>query len=154
MYDLAKKMKAIFTQQVTLSSSLLESVQSGKLSQFQATPEGMHWLGRATLSYWLKRWDSLYHLIVENVASDPAGNTGKKIADEWTGLIEDQLSLGNRAFMTGIILWQDIARQENELKSLKTPPSPQDMVKLCHIKLLFNPEAVSWISRALEVHTK
>jgi len=154
MHDLSKKMKELFSKQVKFSSSLLESMQSGKLSQLQVTPEGAMWLSRAIISFWLKRWNALYDAIVENLKSDPEGKTGKKIAGEWTGLIDEYFSMGSRSFFTGILLWQEFARQDQELKESKTALSPQEMVKQYHIKLLFNPEAASWISRALEVHTK
>jgi DNA-binding transcriptional MerR regulator len=154
MHDLAKKMKEIFSKQLKFNSSLLGDIQSGKISQLQTTPEGTLWLSRAMLSYWLKRWDTLYNTIVENLQSSPEGKVGKMIAAEWTGLIDEYLSMGTRSFLTGIILWQDIARQDHELKGLKQMLSPQEMVKQVHIKLFFNPEAASWIGRALEVHTK
>lgn len=155
MYDLAKKMKKVFTKQVKFNSSLLQDIQSGKISQFQTTPEGTLWLSQAMLSYRLNRWNTLYDTIVENLKSDPEGKIGKKIADEWIRVIDEYLSMGgSRSFMTGIILWQDLARQHHELKGLKEMPSPQEMIKQIHIKLFFNPEATSWISRALEVHTR
>lgn len=153
MNDLARKMKKLFTQQVKLNSSLLESVQSGKLSQLQFTPEAILWFSRATLFYWLKRWNTLSDSIVENLKSDPEGKVGKKIALEWTGLLDEYFSIGSRPFLTGIMLWQDLARQEHDLQELKTMLSPHELVKKCYVKLLFNPEAASWISRALEVHT-
>lgn len=154
MYDLAKKLKAIFTEQLKFNSGLIKDIQSGKISQFQTTPEGTLWLSQAMLAYKLKGWNTLYDTIVENLKSDPQGKIGKKISEEWTRLIDDYLSMGSRSFLTGILLWQDSARQQDELKGLKEMPSPQEVVKKLHIKLFFNPEAVSWISRALEVHAK
>ncbi len=154
MHNLAKKMKALFTQQVKLSSSLLESIKSGTLTHFEVRLEGTLWLCRATLSYWLKRWDTLYTSIIDHLSSDPEGEIGKKIAREWTGLTDDFMSVGSRSMMTGIMIWQELARQQHELKDLTIMPAPQEMVKQFHIKLLFNPEAASWISRALEVHAQ
>lgn len=151
-YDLAKKMKNLLTQQVKLSSSLLESIRSGNLSQLSTTPEGTLWLSRATLAYWLKRWDIVHQAILKNLSSDPHGKIGKKIAEQWTGLIDEYYSMGSRALLTGLLLWQEAARQEYELKDLDTMPSPQEMIKQCHVKLLFNPEAMSWISQALEMY--
>lgn len=147
-------MNFFFIKQLKFGASLLESVQSGKLSQFALTPEGTIWMSRAIVAYWLKRWDSLYNLIVENIHADPEGKIGKQVAAEWTGLIDDYFSVGSRAFMTGVIMWQEMARQNEALKAFKTAPSLQDMAKQCHIQLLFNPEAATWISRALEVHVK
>jgi DNA-binding transcriptional MerR regulator len=154
MHDLGKKMKGLFSKKVKFNSSLLQSMQSGKLSQLQVTSEGAMWLTRATISFWLKRWNALYDTIVENLKSDPEGKIGKKIAGEWTGLIDEYFSIGSRSFFTGMLLWQEFARQEDELKESKTALSPQDMTKKYHINLFFNPEAASWISRALEVHTQ
>jgi len=154
MYDLAKKLKTIFTEQLKFNSGLIADIQSGKISQFQTTPEGTLWLSQAMLAYKLKGWNTLYDTIVENLKSDPQGKIGKKIVDEWTRLIDEYFSMGSRSFLTGILLWQDVARQHHEFKGLKEMPSPQEMVKQLHIKLFFNPEAVSWISRALETHIK
>jgi DNA-binding transcriptional MerR regulator len=153
LYDMAKKMRKLFSEQIKLSSSLMASIQSGKISQLQFTPEGAMWLSRATLSYWLKRWDALYNTIVENLQADPEGTIGKKISGEWNGLIDEYFSMGCRSLLTGMMLWQELARQDHELKS-RTTLSTQEMVKQFHIKLFFNPEAASWISRALEVHTR
>lgn len=106
------------------------------------------------LSYWLKRWETLYKSIVNNIQSDPKVAIGKKIAHEWIELIDEYYSIGSRSFLIGIMLWNDLAKQKNELKESKTLPSPQEMVKRYQIKLLFNPEATSWISEALEAHNK
>jgi hypothetical protein len=57
-----------------------------------------------------------------------------------------------------MILWQEVAKQDDELnqetKGLKAMPSVQELAKRMHIKLMFNPEAVSWISQALTTHAK
>ncbi|MBA3535903.1 MAG: MerR family transcriptional regulator [Tatlockia sp.] len=152
MYDLAQKMRKSFTKQLKLNSSIIASIQSGKLSQLETTPEGTQWLGLASLYYWLKRWDEIYDHILENLKADPKGKVGEKIAAEWTGLLDLYFSMGSRALITGVIVWQDLAKQEHELKELKNMPTPQDLVKRLHLKLFFNPEAVSWISQALETH--
>lgn len=149
MQDLAKKLKKIFVEQIKFNTSLLKDIQSGKISQFETTPQGMLWLSRAMLSHWLKRWDALYDAIVANVKSDPEGNVGKKIAKAWTDLTDDYFSMGTRSLITGVMVWQDLAKQQHELAELKEMPAPQDLLKKVHIKLLFNPEASAWISRAL-----
>jgi len=153
MHDLAKKMKNLFTEQVKLGSSLLESIQSGKLTQLELTPEGLHWMARASLAYWLKRWNKLYDEIAANIKHDPNGKKGKELANAWRGLTDEYLSAGSRDFVTGILLWQEFARQDDEIKKLKTMPSPQEMLKQCHVKLLFHPEASAWICQALDAHS-
>ena len=152
MHDIAKKMKTFYTQHLKLGSSILASIQSGKLTQLEITPEGGMWFARATLCFWLKRWNRLYDNIVENLKADPAGTVGKKLAREWRGISDDVFSIGSRDFQMGLILWQELSRQDYEMKDLKTIPSPQDMLKPYHVQLLFNPDAAAWISRALEVH--
>lgn len=151
-HDLAKKMKCFFSEQVKLSSSLYESIKSGKLTELEITPEGSHWVAKATLAYWLKRWNSLYDKIVANLASDPKDNIGKEVATEWRTVINDYFDTGSKDFLIGLLLWQETARQDHEVKELKKSPSPQEMLEKCHIKLLFNPEAASWISQVLELH--
>lgn len=156
MQNLAKTTKKILTQQMKFGASVLENIKSGKLSQLQVTPEGLNWISRATVSYWLKRWDTIYDAIIENLKSDPEGKVGKKIADQWTGLIDEFFSYTSRPLAIGMILWQETARQAHELNQeaagLKPMPAAQDLVKQVHMKLLFNPDAMSWISRAIEVH--
>jgi DNA-binding transcriptional MerR regulator len=149
--DMARKMKQFFTQNLKLSSSVIESIKSGKLTQLEISPEGAHWVGRATLAYWLKRWNGLYDKILENLAEDPKGKAGKELAKEWRTIIDDYFSCGSKDFLNGILLWQETARQDKEMKELKEIPSPQEMMDKFHIKLLFNPNAVSWISTALEI---
>lgn len=151
LHEFAKKMKAVFTQQVRLSSSLLESIKSGQLTHFEITPEGTLWLSRATLSYWLKRWDTVYNLILANLKADPKGEMGREVAEQWTQLLDDFLSVGSRPMIVGIMIWQELARQQHELKGLTVMPNFQEMIKEFHIKLLFNSDAMSWISSALEV---
>lgn len=145
-------MKQFFTQNVKLSSSFLESIKSGKVTQLEISPEGANWVGRATLAYWLKRWNGLYDKIIDNLAVDPNGKIGKELAKEWRTILDDYFSVGSKDFLIGILLWQETARQDKEIKELKKIPSPQEMMDKCHIKLLFNPNAASWISKALEMH--
>ncbi|HAT2055588.1 TPA: MerR family transcriptional regulator [Legionella pneumophila] len=152
MEDLSKKMKKFFTEQVKLGASLLESIQSGRLTQLEITPEGAYWLSRAMMAYSLKRWNNLYNQIIDNMNSPPEGEHGKRLAQEWKDLIDNYLAAGNRDYLIGILLWQEISRQEHEVKALKTMPPPQEMIKPWHIKLLFNAEASAWISKALETH--
>lgn len=151
--EVAKKTKETFTKQLKLTSSFMASIQSGKISQLRFTPEGNLWLRRATLSYWLKRWDAVYNNILENLKADPEGKIGKQIAITWKALIDEYFAMGSQSLLVGMMLWQELARQDHELKEYKTILSTQDMVKQFHIKLFFNPEAASWISRALETHT-
>jgi hypothetical protein len=152
--DLAKKTKALYTKQLKFGSSLLKGIQSGQISQLQLSPEGLLWVSRASLTYWLKRWDALYTSIVENSNTDPAGAIGRKIAKSWIDLVDEHLLTGPRSFTIGTMLWQEMARQDHKLRDLKTMPSPQEMVKEYHIKLFFNPEASTWITRALEAYEK
>lgn len=154
MLDLSRKMKQFFAESIKLSSSLLKSIQSGQISQMEITPEGAAWLSRAITAYHLKRWDTLYNKIIESLTVSPEGDIGKKLAQEWRGLINDHLSAGNEDFLIGLLFWQEIARQDHEMKEAKTIASPQDMIKPWYIKLLFNPQASTWINKALEVHPK
>ncbi|MCH9757127.1 MAG: MerR family transcriptional regulator [Gammaproteobacteria bacterium] len=151
--NLQLKMKSVFSKQAHLGSSLLKDMQAGKLTQLELTPEGCLWLSQAMLSYWLSRWDLVYDKIINHLSSDPIGKVGQEIATEWEELVEEYLSVGPRTFLTGMLLWEDVARQTDDLKGLKQMPSPQEMSEKVRAKLWFNPEATAWISKALEVHT-
>lgn len=151
--DVTKKMKRYFSEHMKLGSSILKSIQSGQLTQLEITPEGANWLARAQLSYWLKRWDGLYNNIVANLENNPQGKEGEVLAQEWRNLINEHLAGGSRDYLMGIILWQEAARQGEEIKAQTHVPSPQEMIKKCHIKLLFHPEASFWINQALDYHS-
>lgn len=152
MYDFSKKTKELFSTQMKFNSSLMKSIQSGKLNELEVSPEGAAWLRDAFFSFWLKRWDNLYQNILENIHAEPEGKVGKQIAQEWTGLIDDYFSIGSPSFLQGVLIWNELARQKQILKDVKGLQSPQEMVKEYRIKLLYNPDATSWISRALEAH--
>lgn len=150
--DLVKKLKTHFARHIKLGSSLLKSIQSGQLTSLELTPEGQLWISRAILAYWIKRWHSLYESILVNLNQNPEGEQGRLIAHQWQTLLDDHFSAGPRAFLTGILLWNDVSRQQNELEKYETMPSPQEMLQQIHTPLLLNPEAITWISRALEAH--
>ncbi len=150
--DLAKKLRVHFEKQIKLGSSLLKSIQSGQLSSFELTSEGQLWINQAILKHWLKRWNTLYENIVANLKNNPESEQGRTVAHQWQSILDDYFSAGPRAFLTGILLWNDVSQQQNKLEKLETMPSPQEMLKQIDIPLLLNPEAVTWISRALEVH--
>jgi DNA-binding transcriptional MerR regulator len=152
MIDLMKKTKKQFTQQLKFGSGLVQSIQSGKLSQLQLTQEGLQWMSQATLAFWLKRWDSLYEQILGNLTLDPRGAVGQKIAKEWKDLLDTYFSSRSREFLTGLILWQELARQDAELKKMKEFPTPQEIIKGIFPKIYFNPDAMAWMSHALESH--
>ena len=86
-----------------------------------------------TLAYWLKRWNGLYDKILANLAADPNGKIGKELATEWRTILDDYFSVGSKDFLNGILLWQETARQDEEIKSLKTIPTPQEMMDRVHI---------------------
>lgn len=153
MHELSHKMNKFFAENVKLSASLLESIQSGKLTEFEISPEGAHWVARAGLAYWVTQWNQLYDKILDNMKHDPQGKEGQAIAQDWRNLINKYFTSGNKDFLTGILLWQEFARQDEEVKNMETMPSPKEMLKACHIKLLFNPEASAWIIKALESHS-
>lgn len=117
--DVTKKMKRYFSEHMKLGSSILKSIQSGQLTQLEITPEGANWLARAQLSHWLKRWDNLYNKIVANLENSPGGKEGEALAGEWRGLINEHLAGGSKDYLMGIILWQESARQDEEIKALK-----------------------------------
>ena len=87
----------------------------------------------------------------KHVGEDPTSNTGKQMAQAWRELIEDSL-MGNRDFSMGVMLWQELGRQQVELREQVTPATPQEQVKKIHVSLIFDPEAISWIEKALAAH--
>lgn len=152
IHNLVKQLKVHFAQQLKLGSSLLKSIESGQITSLELTSEGQLWISRAMLAYWQKRWNTLYENILANLSQNPEGEKGRIIAQQWHAILDDYFAAGPRAFLTGILLWNDVSRQQNELEKLETMPSPQEMLKKIHIPLLLNPEAVTWVSRALELH--
>lgn len=150
--DMAKKTQDIASKQRHLNADVMRDIKAGKLSKFPMTPEGNQWLTKACLAYGLNRWEKLYDDIVANLKSDPTGPKGKKTAKAWVELVYGNFSPGILALAFGTMTWQELARQHAEIKEIKTPQTPQDLVSKVHIKLAFNPEAMSWIERALCAH--
>lgn len=153
MIELAKKMKAFYLEQTKLGTSLLKSLKSGQLTNLEISPEGAHWIGRAMILYILKQWNALYSEINEAIDTSPKSETGKRLAQKWREMIASQLEVGNKDYMMGIMLWQELARQDHETQSLKQPPSPKEMIKPYHLAILFNPKASTWINEALDTHS-
>lgn len=150
MKSFAQKLNEKFPDLIKFNTSILEDIKAGNISQFEATPEAMLWISKAMLAHWLKRWNSLYDAIVTNMDADPEGQVGEQLAREWTGLIDDYMSVGNKSWITGLIIWQDLAKQDHELSDLKTMLSPQEMIQKVQVKLLFNSDACAWIGKALQ----
>lgn len=71
MYDLQKKMKLFFTEQVKFGSSLLKSIQSGQVAQLELNPDGIRWISEAMMNFTLSKWDNLYAEIKENMHTPP-----------------------------------------------------------------------------------
>lgn len=152
MLTITKTIKDTFAQQRKLNAGILRSVRAGKISSMPLTPEAQQWFSKASLIFWLGRWNSLYQEILKNLKADPAGAEGKKVAQEWRNLITEQLVGTSPDLVIGTMLWQDMARQKSELEEQKTLSTAQDMVKKIHVELFFNPEALSWIEVALNSH--
>lgn len=152
MHAIGKKMREHYVENMKLGVSMMESIRSGQLTSLELTTEGMHWLAKAGLAYWLKRWNGLYDKIVAHKQEKPEGKAGKTLAHAWRVLMTEYCSAGSKDFAMGILLWQELARQDDEIKKLKTLPTAQEMIQRCHIKILFDPDASAWIIQALDYH--
>jgi DNA-binding transcriptional MerR regulator len=146
---LIDKTKDSLSEQRHLGADVLKSMKAGQISEIQLSPEGGLWMMRAGFAFWLKRWEKLFDKIVANLHSDPKGKIGEAIAQEWRMLVDQQLCVPPQKLAVGVMLWQETARQKEEYAAAKTMPSPQEMAKKVHVKLLFNPDALQWIEQAL-----
>ena len=151
-FDLVIKTKATWAEQRRFNSKLMQRIKAGTISDAPLTPEGNMWFAKATLAYWLKKWESIYEEIRKNLEKDPEGIPGKKIAGKWRELINAHFIGMSPDLVLGTMFWQEEARQRAELAELKTPPTAQDMIKKIHVKLAFDADALNWIERALESH--
>lgn len=151
-YDLVRKTKKSWTQQRKFNAGVVRKIKSGQMSELPLTPEGNLWLAKASLAYWLKRWDHVYEEISKNLKQDPAGAIGKKIAKMWRELINDHFMGASPDLAMGAMIWQEEARQQAELAELVTPPTPQEVIKKVRVKFLLDPDAFNWIEAALESH--
>ena len=109
-------------------------------------------MSRAGLAYWLKQWEGIYDDIIGNLNHNPNGTQGKIIVERWRELIDTILSTSPRDLAIGTMLWQVLGQQKSELIEAKSPPSPQDLIKKVHVKLVFNPAAMKWIEEAFLAH--
>lgn len=151
--DFAKKTKSHFSEQVKLGTGILKSIQAGQIAELEINDEGMLWLGKAMTHYWLSRWNGLYEKIENSTQLPYDGPEANAIVTEWKTLVDEVLAKGNKTFLTGMLLWQETARQAHELKESKSPSQPKELIKPYHIQLFFNPDAANWISLAIEHHT-
>lgn len=149
---LIEKTKESLSEQRHLGADVLKSMKAGQISEIQLTPEGGLWMMRAGFAYWLKRWDKIYDKIVASLSSDPQGKVGKSIASDWRDLIDQHLCVPPKELAVGVMLWQEIGRQQVEFARTTAMPSPQEMADRVHAKLLFNPDALRWVEQALLAH--
>ncbi|MFA6527662.1 MAG: MerR family transcriptional regulator [Candidatus Babeliales bacterium] len=147
--DLSHKMKNLGGRLRILNADLLRSAKEGKLSQFPMTPEGGVWVAKASLAYHLKRCNDSYQDIVQNLSADPEGPVGKRIAAEWRNHVSEAFTGMPRDLGVGLMLWQEMGRQQAALKKQTTPISYEEQIKGIYVPLYFNPEAMAWIEKAL-----
>lgn len=150
--EVIKKTRDSLSEQRHLGADVLKSMKEGQLSEFNLSPAGGLWMMRAGFAFWLRRWEDLYDQIVKNLNSDPKGAIGESIAQKWRELINLHLCVPPQELAVGVMLWQEVARQNEEYRDLKVMPSPKEMAEKVHAKLLFNPDALRWIEQALLAH--
>jgi DNA-binding transcriptional MerR regulator len=150
--DFEQKIKASAGRLRKLNADILRSIKEGKISDTPLSPEGNLWLAKAQLAFFLKRIDQLYQDITDNLSADPAGTAGKKIARVWRDLVDEAFVGTSREFGIGLMLWQELGRQQAVLQKLVTLPPVQDQIKEIYAKIYFNPEAMSWAEKALNAH--
>lgn len=146
---LGKKLKNHIAEDIKFSSSLMKDMQSGKLTEYETTREATLWLSQAILAFFLKKWDEVYQLILDNLSNDPEGPKGETVARAWEKVLDEMLEAGPKSFLIGLMLWNDLSRQQHQLKDKTEMPSPQEMAKDFHVKLFVNPEACQWATKAL-----
>lgn len=151
-YDLVKKTKKTWAQQRKFNAGVLRSIRDGKISNLPLSPEGQVWFAQASLAYWLKRWEKIYQEVGKNLATDPEGATGKKIAKMWRDLINDHFVGGSPDLVIGAMMWQEEARQQAELSEQASIPTPQEMIKKIRVKFFLDIDAFNWVEKALEAH--
>lgn len=150
LYDIMKKTKKSLSEQRKFNADILKSIKQGTISELPLSPEGGAWLARAGVAYVAERWEKLYQDIIQNLSIDPKGASGKRLARAWRDIIEDQLMGTNPDFAFGLMNWQEVGRQQVELQKQTTPDSPQEAIKKVYAEIFFNPEALSWIEKALD----
>ena len=149
--DITKKTKESMDRQRKLNSDILRSIKEGSVTELPLSPEGNMWLAKASLAYYLKRWEQIYQDITKNLNTDPKSSMGKKIAQRWRELVNEQFIGTPPELAIGAMIWQETAQQMDELQKHPAPLSVQEQVKQVHVELFFNPEALSWIEEALSI---
>jgi DNA-binding transcriptional MerR regulator len=134
------------------NASLTKSVKDGKISELALSPEGNMWLGKASLAYWLNRWQSVYKDIKSNLDADPTGAVGNRIACAWHEIVNDSLLSHptSPSLIMGTMFWQELARQKASIDEMTTTPSLQEMMnKEVLIEICLDADAINWIEEAL-----
>ena len=101
---------------------LLESLKN--VQRVMLTPEGQVWFAKSLAAYRLKRWENVYQDIVKNLSAEPEGPKGKKIAQAWRELIDEQTGWAPPEFNLGMQMWQQLEQSQAALKELKKAPAP------------------------------
>jgi DNA-binding transcriptional MerR regulator len=146
-----QKIKAAIGRVRKLNADILRSIKEGKISDTPLTPEGNLWVAKAQLAFYLKRIDRLYQDIADHLHEDPEGAEGKRIAKSWRDMVEEAFIGTSRDLGIGLMLWQELGRQQAAIQNQATL-SVQDQIKEVYAKICFNPEAMSWIEKALNTH--
>lgn len=135
------------------NSDILGEIKEFKNKNIPLSPEGNAWFAKAIGAYWLRRWESLYQDIDKNLNADPEGTIGKKIAQQWRELVNEQIAGAPVELHLGMMLWQELQNAKTALQDKKAAPDNlQKQSNKTWIKLYSNPNALSWITRAFNAH--
>lgn len=107
--------------------------------------DGLKWFSQAITAYYDDQWNKLYTAIKKADAEKPEGEIGKKLAQQWRDLIDQQTVGMHSETSLGLRLWQEIKDTQS---TISDQPSPKDKKTFAPIYL--DPKALAWINTALE----
>jgi len=133
------------------------------MGRIMLNAEGNVWFAKAISTHRLRRWENIYQDIVKNLSSKPEGPAGKKVAQAWRELIDEQTGWAPPEFSLGMQMWQKLEKDQAAIAAMPDVkkfefPSPDSIeammekAKTGYMAFAFNTSAVTWILRALEAH--
>jgi len=121
--------------------------------------EGNMWFAKATTAHRLRRWEAIRQDILKNLGSEPEGPAGKKIAQAWRELIDEQTGWAPPEFSLGMQMWQKLEQDQSALLEIKKAPTivpdfdvAVKKAKAGYMAFALNVNATVWVFRALESH--
>lgn len=148
------KMETLMTKED--AAEMMKNIQKRISQGIPLSPEGSKWYARAMNAHKLRRWNSLYQNITENLDVDPESEIGKNLAQQWRDVVAENCYGGGSVYYHfGHTLLMNTIRDKTELQKasgIEQTPEEKQKIVMNDLKMMSNPRAAMWIIMALNKH--